>query len=179
MNKILNWFLSIGIVTAIALLVYGAVQQNIRLSANDPQIEIAENTATGLAQGGTLSPALFSSMIDISKSLSPFVIAYDASGTVQASQAELGNKIPELPQGVLTYAKQHGEDRLTWQPNDTTRIAAVVTYYSGTQSGYILAGRSIKEVESRESKIQFDIIIAWLALIILVTIKHLINWKNK
>jgi hypothetical protein len=103
------------------------------------------------------------SEINISASLAPFVVIYDADGNPMAGTGKLDNALPILPDGVLAYAKEHGQNRLTWQPRSDTRIATVILPYD---KGFVLAGRNIREVEQRESQTSyFALITAILALI--------------
>ena len=83
--------------------------------------------------------------VDIAGSLAPFMTIYDDSGVPIASSGHLDGALPRLPQGVLDYARAHGENRVTWQPLTGVRVAAVVTRYSGQASGFVLAGRSLRE----------------------------------
>src|SRR6266536_2297586 len=56
--------------------------------------------------------------------------------------------------GIFDYVKQNGEDRLTWQPQTGIRSAIVVTQFKGTTSGFVLAGRSLREVGKREDSLE-------------------------
>ena len=84
---------------------------------------------------------------DMAKSLSTFLAIYNATGTPIGSSVSLDGKLPVPPSGVFDSVKLHGEDRFTWQPKPGLRLAAVVTQYSGPQSGFVLVGRSLREVE--------------------------------
>ena len=83
-KKITNWlvfFVTITIiVTALCGLVYVAVQQNFRQNANDPQIQMAEDAARELSQDAPPESVLPQHNIDISQSLAPFVVVYNATG---------------------------------------------------------------------------------------------------
>ncbi len=46
-------------------------------------------------------------------------------------------------------ASRVGEDRITWQPEPGIRSAVVVVHYTGATPGYVMAGRSLREVEWR------------------------------
>lgn len=134
-------------------LVYLAVQQNLRQSANDPQIQLAEDAAHNLSNGTFSASVLSAIKVDPSESLAPFMMVFDQSGKVVVSGIKLGNQSPTPPSGVFSFVKAHGEDRFTWQPQPGVRLAAVlVPYHSASDSGYVLAARSIKEVEKRESQ---------------------------
>jgi len=146
-------------VIALSGLVYVSVQQDLRMGANDPQIQIAEDGATAIA-AGTTSKAFVATFptIDMGKSLAPFVIVVDDSGEVAYSSATLNGTTPVPPQGVLDYAKQYGENRLTWEPAPNVRIAAVVTRIdSEKHAGWVIAGRSLREVEVREDQLMKQI----------------------
>ena len=145
---------------------YALVQQDLRQGANDPQIQIAEDLAASLADGATLPGALpGASRVDLSTSLAPFVIVYTASGSVASSTGQLDGAVPQLPSGVLAAAAHH-EDRLTWQPAPGVRVAAVVVRYGGEHPGFVLAGRSLREVERRETASGATAFAAWLLTIV-------------
>lgn len=162
MKIIVGWVPLAFVGTMLAGGVYLAVQQDIRQGANDPQVQMAEDDAMQLKDGVAASMVMSSQTVDPSKSLAPFVIFYDASGNVTSSQASIGGKTPQLPSGVLDTAKSNGEYRVTWQTDDGTRIAAAVSYYSGPNSGYVLAGRSLKEVEIRENTLNMQVGLIWV-----------------
>ena len=152
----------------IFMTIYAAVQQDLRQNANDPQIQIAEHAAVALESGQQI-PSLDVS-VDIGKSLSPFVIIYDEFGKVLTSNGVLDDKVPVPPLGVLENAKIKGENRVTWQPSINVRIAAVVTHFSGKQSGFVLAGRSLREVEKREDQTFKFAAAGWLLSVFVLTI---------
>lgn len=152
-----RWLPFAVIISVLCFVIYFVIQQDIRQGANDPQIQIAEDTARLLDSGKT--PAE-NNEIDISGSLAPFTIAYDLQGNVVSSQAILNGKTPNLPKGVLEFSKDIEEKRITWQPRKDVRIAAVIVKYS---RGYVLAGRNIREIETRESA---QIINVFLGLVI-------------
>jgi len=56
----------------------------------------------------------------------------------------------------------NGPNKLTWQPQRGVRIAAVVVRFSGSLSGYILAGRSMTEGERLISKFFYFAFGAWI-----------------
>ena len=181
-----TWFPLAIASTVIMLTIYAAVQQNVRQSANDPQIQIVEDGATALA-GSTTLVALISSAptgsvrVDMDKSLAPFVIVYDESGKVLASSGYLNGKVPVVPSGVFDYARTNSDDRITWQPSSSVRIAAVVKHFGGATSatsiasssaasGFIIAGRNMREIEDREGQISLMVGAAWVGLLVLTLI---------
>ena len=158
MQRFLNifraWLPIAVVVVVMSMLAYAVVQQSLRQGLNDPQIQMAEDTAVALAAGQNPAALVPATQVDIAQSLAPFLVIYDDSGKALASSAVLHGEAPSLPAGVLEYVRTNGEDRVTWQPEPGVRIAAVVTRYEGTQSGFVLAGRNMREVEKRESQTQ-------------------------
>lgn len=96
--------------------IYAATQQMGRQSANDPQIQLAEDAAVRLDRGADPTSVIGDGAIDMSKSLAPFVIVYDASGHAVAGTGYLNGEIPTVPSGVLTNAQSKPYNAVTWQP---------------------------------------------------------------
>ncbi len=160
-----TWILVAFIITVFSGLIYVVVQQDIRGGANDPQIQISEDVAENLAQGGDPTQIIPNYTFDIGKSLSTFVIVTDATGKVLATTASLDGKTPQIPKGILDFTKAHTQDRLTWQPKTGVRTAIVVTYFDNLQgktSGFVIVGRSLREIEKRESTLELEVGLAWL-----------------
>lgn len=151
---LLKWLPLAVIIILLTGLIYAAVQQNMRLTANDPQIQFTEDASAYLKEGGNPEDVVSSTnKIDMSKSIGTFIIVFDESGKIVASSGLLDGATPAPPQGVLDFAKKNGENRVTWAPRKDVRIAAVVRYYSGKKTGYILAARSLREVEKRDKRL--------------------------
>jgi hypothetical protein len=144
-----SWLPLAVVIVAMCGLVYLAVQQDLRLGGNQPQVQMAEDAAAALARDDAALTVVPSGKVDLASSLAPFMIVYDDAGDIQASSGMLGGQTPPLPAGVLDYTRTHGEDRITWQPAPGVRIAAVVTHFDGPKPGFVLAGRSLREVEKR------------------------------
>ena len=161
-NIIRYWLPLAAVTTLLSGLIYLAVQQALRWGANDPQIQMAEDAGAALAAGGSLESVLPASQVEISSSLAPFMVIFNARGEPLASSARLHGATPALPSGIFDYTRQKGEDRVTWQPEPGIRIAAVVVAYGGAQPGFVLAGRSLREVEIRASQLEQITGIAWL-----------------
>jgi hypothetical protein len=159
------WLLSVIVVSGLIGLIYAAVQQDIRQGANDPQIQLAEDIATKLANGAQVQNVVPSEKVDISMSLAPYVIIFDANGNPVASSAQLDGQTPTIPAGVFDYVRQNGEDRITWQPQTGVRSAVVVTQYKGLNSGFVLAGRSLREVEKREDNLLEILLLGWVVML--------------
>lgn len=139
------------------------VQSTLRLSANDPQVQISESSANMLAEGVDITPYLPEQSSDISKSLATFIIVYNDAQEATISSAVLDGETPELPKGVLDFAMENGQNRVTWEPKAGIRIASVITKYDG---GYVLAGRSLREVEYRKNMISIKVIEAGIVALL-------------
>lgn len=166
LSKLRTWIPLAVAITAFCGLVYLAVQQDYRQSANDPQIQISEDLSRILSTGEDAVRVVPPEIVDISASLATFIIVYDDLGQIVVSTAKLDGITPILPSGVLDFVKTHGQERLTWQPKIGVRSAIVVTRFVGKSSGYILAGRSLREVEKREEQLMAQVSLAWVAVIL-------------
>ena len=144
-----RWLPLAAVSTALCLLIYVAVQQSIRMAANDPQIQLARDAATAIAGGGAPeAPPV--ARVEMRSSLAPFVLVYDESGKPTGGSGVLGGALPVPPAGVFAFARLHGEDRVTWQPERAVRIASVIVHVPTPAGGFVLAGRRMDEIEARE-----------------------------
>jgi len=158
-NIIRIWLPFAVVITAFCWLVYITVQQALRQGLNDPQIQMAEDTAYSLNNGATIDSVIAEPKVEMSRSLAPFFVVYDLSGKAVAGSGLLNGQLPDYPKGALDSAKQNGDNRLTWQPNADVRIASVVVPYN---NGFVMAGRNMREVEQRESQTELFAGITWL-----------------
>lgn len=159
---LLRWIPLACITTIVCALIYVTVQQNYRQNADDPQIQMAEDTATALGNGQVPPMLNQSPVINMATSLAPYIIIFDNQGHPVTASVALNGTIPVPPHGVFDYTKTHGDDRFTWQPQTDVRSAAVVVPYHGEASGFVLAGRSLREVEKREAQLTHMVGIAWI-----------------
>jgi hypothetical protein len=167
MNRLMFAWLALGaLATAVCLLVYVVEQQTWRTSANDPQIQLARDAAAALAAGRPVETLVAHDAVDMERSLAPFLIVFDANGKIVASSGTLRGHVPVIPAGVFAWVRQHGEDRISWQPIGGVRIASVIVSYSGSREGFVLAGRSMTETENRISQFGNLIALAWAATLI-------------
>jgi hypothetical protein len=174
-----NW-LPLAIATAgLCGLVYLAVQQSLRISANDPQIQMAEDAVSALDAGTSVDSIVPGSKVELSTSLAPFIIVFDDSGNVVGSSATLHGVTPNYPTGVLDYTRKNGEDRVTWQPENGIRMATVVARYN---HGFVMAGRSLREVEIRISNLEkicgLTMLLIWAATLFVITMGELAERRN-
>ena len=169
MKKVfIAWLPLAFIATFFAFLSYGLAQQTARQGANDPQIQMAEDGARAIENGASPTAAVGDApVIDFSKSLAPFVIVFDNNGKPIASSGNLNGAVPPLPSGVFDYTRLTAEDTFTWQPQDGVRIAATIARVAGPKyTGFVLSGRSLREVEYRAKRLFFMSAIAWFLAIL-------------
>lgn len=179
---ILSWILLAILITGIAWLPYLLVQQDLRQGANDPQIQLAEDSAASLDAGQTPQQIVAATTsnadgkVDIAKSLAPYIVIYDTTGKPVASSASLNGQDPTIPAGIFADVHKNGEDRISWQSQSGVRSAIIVTQY---KDGFVMAGRSLREVERREDAIERLTIIAWLVLLVVALIDvMIIFWQD-
>jgi hypothetical protein len=167
--KIILHLSAIAIVTIILGLIYVTVQQSYRTGADDPQIQLAHDLGDRLEKGRSIS---FDDTIDLEKSLAVFKETYNKDGQPIQSTGFLNNRAPKLPEGVFDLARQRGEHSVTWQPKPTVRMAMCIVRVDANPIAYLAVGRSLKQVEERESSLNTMVFIAWVLCICVV----LANW---
>ena len=163
-----GWLPLAAAITGLCLLVYATVQQSFRTGANDPQVQLAEDATSQLASGTrpeSLRAIVASPSVDMEQSLATFVIVYNERGTVLVGTGILDGRVPVPPAGVFAFAREHGEERVSWQPTRRVRIAAVVRHSTAAQGAFVLAGRSLREIEARELSLRTMCAIAWMVLL--------------
>jgi hypothetical protein len=146
-------------VTGFAALLYGAVQQDLRQGANDPQIQLAEDAAAQLNAGAAPSRVVPSETIELATSLQPYVMVFDNDKNLIAENAQLNGQAPPFPPSVFDSARSRGQDRITWQPAQGVRSAVVVQPWRG---GFVVVGRSLRLAEERIDQMQLLVGFAWL-----------------
>jgi hypothetical protein len=168
------------------------MQQLLRRGADQPQIQMAQNYASAIAEASNPSPdrgmspasaelkaiMVESSIVpprhlDLSTTLEPFVILYDVGGKPLLSTGNLDGAIPVPPAGVFAYLRTHPADKFTWQPSPGLRIAAVAQRVDapridGSQPGFILVGRSLALVQQQEDLLRRGTFITWFCLMALL-----------
>ncbi|HET6168881.1 MAG TPA: hypothetical protein VFE01_01820 [Terracidiphilus sp.] len=187
---VFNALVLAGFSTVLALALYAIPQQVLRQGLNDPQIAMATDMAAvlnrdgvtdGLHQGALLKSG---SIVDMARSLTPFLIVYNDQGQPLGSNAQLDGQTPTPPAGVFDYVRRHGEERVSWQPilgsTRGVRIAAVVERVNGPQPGFVLAGRNMREVEAREAQVGHMAGLAWLGMLGLIVVGSLaFGWYTR
>lgn len=168
------WLLLVVTVSCVFGVVYWVVQQDLRIGANAQQTQLAEDTALALNNHKQITFAQES--VDISKSLAPFVMTFDANGSLRSSEAVLDGAAPKVPSGIFAYTKANGVDRITWQPKDDVRVAAIVVPYG---NGFVLAGRNLREVEKQENQLLRQIILGWVATVGITFVASVVLLRKK
>ena len=171
-RRALALFLPAAVVaTALTGAVYVTGQQVYRQSANDPQLQLAQDAAAALDAGATAGSVVGTTPIDFSASLAPFVTVFDAKGVLLATGGRLGGHDPAPPTGMLERAVAGSPNVVTWQPRSDVRIAAVAVHWSG---GTVLAGRSLREVERRVDQLLLLVAAAWIATLVGLVVASLV-----
>lgn len=168
-----------------------AFQQLLRRGADEPQIQLADEYAAGLASGQrpadvipapvvlALTPQVdwrggdevrtnqvqVARGVDIDRSLQPFAVVYDDGGEPILSNGVLDQTVPTPPHGVFNYLRSHAVDKFTWQPRRGVRIAAVARRFDGPHPGFIIVGRSLTLVEEQEELLRRATFIGWFVLV--------------
>lgn len=169
-----NWFVLALTLTAALAAVYVTTHQVLRQSANDPQVQMAEDWADQLSSGSIPTTLTMGKAVDPTQSLAPFGIIYDKDGNVANSSVTAPTTMLQAPGvlGTIDRDPDH-ELRFTWQPSSGARFAAIlkrVTYSDSVY--YVLAARNLREVEKREDTLFLLTSCAWVggvALLYLVT----------
>lgn len=143
---------------------YAVVQYAVRQSANDPQMQLAEDWAGQIASGTELGHLNLGAFIDPALSLAPFGIVYDQDGNIVASSVSAPSAMKQ-PDGVFDTvdAAPKNEAHYTWQPASGERYATVMkrAVYQD-KSYYVLSGRNLKVVEERIGAIAQISLFGWL-----------------
>ena len=178
-----TWLPLAVVVTALVGVSYIIAQQMLRLGGNEPQIQLAQDSATRLAAGEKPAVVAPAGTLDVGASLAPFTIVYDDQGNILAATGQLHGQPPSLPGGVLDYVRQNGEDRISWQPEPGTRYAAVVERVSGARPGFVLVARSLRETEKRIDVIGQLALAGWvgtlLASLVMVVLVEVVLGRQR
>jgi hypothetical protein len=156
------WLAAAVLITLCFGVGYTAIQQALRLGANDPQISMAQDAAAAIRRHDKLSDFL-SGRVEMAYSMAPFVIVYDKMGNVVGGNGFLNGEIPVIPIGVLQHTPARGTHAVTWQPASGVRIAAVS---ARAEQYYVVSGRSLTVVEEHIQSLTQYILCAWLVVMV-------------
>lgn len=175
LRVVVTWIPLAIVITALCGLTYLVGQQIYRISANDPQIQMAQDAAVAIFNGATPTSVVPSESVDVSASLAPFLIVYDRKGIPIAGTGMLENTLPQPPLGVLQAAAQTPQgNAVTWEPRPGLRIASVSMAVDQNRRSdvavggtfYVLSGRNLREVEIRENNLLKIAELAWIVTIV-------------
>ena len=99
LNRVPQLVILLTITTFVAGTGHVISQQVLRMSANDPQIQMAEDATQRLNSGEDPAHVVPDRKVDMAASLAPFVTVYDDAGRPVASSANLGRRHSELLRG--------------------------------------------------------------------------------
>lgn len=159
-RAVLAWVPIAVAATALSIVVYGAVQQDLRTGADDPQVQLTEDAAARLDAGAPADAVLPTPSVEMSASLGSWLMVFDRSGALLATSATLHGRPPGFPESVFGSVPAGGVDLISWQPEAGVRSAVAVRAWKG---GYVVAGRSLRRVEERESHVEILVAAGWLA----------------
>ena len=160
--------------TVVIVFVFTVAQQNLRMGANDPQVQMAEDAAARLDTGDTPSAVVAPQAIDIARSLAPFLIVLGRDRRPLASSAVFDGQTPLPPSGVFDRLSGSSRSEITWAPRPDVREAAVIVAY---RNGYVLAGRSLRLVEQREDALGQLALLGFLVMLVAAALTALaVSW---
>lgn len=192
------WAYSAIAVTGVFGAIYLAVQQDYRQSANDPQIAMAEDAVTQLADGANIVSIVTRNapLLNIKTTLLPWIAVYDAQGNVINASGQLDEHLPQLPVGV--FDTLNNEERFTWQPASpgtlslggpapNVRQAVVVVHFHNPHAvngelatGSVAVGRSLSLTEERVEQLGINLALAWaFTLGCLLIASFVMDWVLK
>jgi len=135
----------------------------LKQPANHPQVEVADAAVARLNAGADPSSVVPANQVEIG-SPDLYVMVLDSNRTVLATSAHLNGETVVPPAGVFDYVRDHGDDRVTWQPAPGVRSAIVVESFRG---GFVVAGRTLSDSENLEGPLVRTAIAAWLAVVVI------------
>jgi hypothetical protein len=162
-GKVLRCWLAMAAVWSGAMAANVLLQhQVLRNEGNDPQVQLAEDAGRALS-GGVDPKALLPTAppVAIEHSLAPWLTIYDAAGQPLASSGALHGAAPKMPGDLLQVALQGGGLRRTWQPEPEVRQALVIVPVRVGAAGFVVAGRSLREVEQRKLAVLHLALLGW------------------
>jgi hypothetical protein len=164
-------FLALILSAIFFVTIYAAGQSILRSSANDPQIQIAEDMAESLGGGMPAAAITPGPGKTIEKGIAQFVVIYDKDGNPTAGSATYRGALPKPPQGVFNYAGERGQHRVTWQPEKNLRFAVVIVPYKTSEaSGFVMSARSLREVDARIETLGGIALYGWLVSLIVIAL---------
>lgn len=159
-----TWVLHSLVVTVALVAVYFVSHYALRQSANDPQIQLANDWADQINTGAAPTSINMGTFIDPTHSLALFGIVYDKDGNIASSSVTAPTTMLQ-PDGVLPAVETapNNELRFTWKPASGVRFATVIKKTSfADKTYYVLVARNLQEVDRRISFIGFMVFCIWV-----------------
>jgi hypothetical protein len=161
-------FLPLAVVASgLAGTIYLVAQHDLRSGADSPQLQMAEDAAHALDGGASAASVVGPSVVDADRSLAPFVVVFDRTGTAVAASGTVAGALPAPPRGVLEAASAGSPNRVTWQPQPGLRFATVTVAWS---RGTVMAARSLSEVERLEDGTLWLVAAGWVATMLTLAV---------
>ena len=165
-----NWLRVVGVGTIILLTAYVLIQQSTRLAADDLPLATAQTISHELADGMAAQAAVPPVKTDLKTDSTVFATVVDSSYKVLASSGQLDGAVSLPPTGSFGGLPATGVNRFTWQPEPGVRIATVIVPFShGSTSGFVIAGQSLKQAESRIADYGWITLAGWLGIVLWAT----------
>ncbi|HWU60217.1 MAG TPA: hypothetical protein VN045_15955 [Microbacteriaceae bacterium] len=146
MRRYIPWACALIILILVSGITYGVMQQIERQGADDTPMRLASQVASELADGGSSGTVGRLPRVNLSNSLAPFVVVFGADGKPTSGNGYLHGTLASPPPGVISTAREGGEDDVTWQPTSGLRFATV-SIKSGDH--VVMAGQSLAPSERR------------------------------
>lgn len=169
-TAIKNWLPLAVVATFAAVVSFAAAHHVYRQSANDPQIQQAQDWADQIVGGTDPSRLQLGPFIDPARSLAAFGVVYDQDGNIVASSVSAPSTMKQ-PNGVFDSvdAAKNNEIHYTWQPASGERYATVIKRANlQNKSYYVLSGRNLKLVEERTHELMTVIGILWAGALVAI-----------
>ncbi len=166
------WFPLAVLATFVAGTICMVTHQVLRQSANDPQIQMAEDWVDQIVGGTNPNRLNLGPFIDPARSLAPFGIVYNQDGNIIASSVSAPSTMTQ-PDGIFDTVDVAATKQATytWQPASGERYAVVLKRASlQNKSYYVLAGRNLKQVESRMWRLVGQVTAAWVVTLVAIAV---------
>lgn len=172
MKNVLRTWLPLAVVASLLIgLVYGVLQQTVRLGFNWPQTNAVNEASYQLNKGSSIKDVIknytLKTPIDTTSSL--FLNIYDTSGKPVAGDGILDSSLAVPPIGFLQSSDvAPSTHAATWQPRSDVRLAAVAQRVSINGSDYFLvAGRNLQQAEQLTSYMLLLCFLAWGVIMVI------------
>lgn len=172
MGTLKTWLLFGALLTVVLGSVYAVGRHILRQSANDPQIQQAQDWADQISSGAAPTNLAMGPFIDPTHSLAHFGIVYDKDGNIASSSVTAPTTMLQ-PDGVLAAVSvsPNKETHFTWQPTSGVRFATVIKQTSfADKTYYVLAARNLRETEKRIDQTAVIIFWSWVAGLALIAV---------